>query len=276
MRVELEKDQLDLGVTPIENMFINTLMASANESQIKVYLYALSLAHRGIDNISNENIAKEMNLTEGQVMDAWSYWMNMGIISKNGDTYIFKSIRGQLFGAGYPTIQDDSSLNVSRPSNESYKLDDSQNQDEQTNEVREMFDSIESFISQGANLPIKLDPREMRKIKELMDEFKVSPEFISYAYMLASNERGKKAVDPIVATIRNWMIDGATDMEKLDAYMLAKQTKNTSNNNTSTISKKSKGKSLADNDDRMTKDERIAFVEEKMKKRIPIKKKNND
>ena len=79
MKLELQKDQLDLGVTPIENMFINTLMANANESQIKVYLYALSLAHMGVENASNENIASEMNLSEGQVVDAWSYWIDKGV-----------------------------------------------------------------------------------------------------------------------------------------------------------------------------------------------------
>ena len=73
------------------------------------------------------------------------------------------------------------------------------------------------------------------------------------------------------------MIDGATDMEKLDTYIEARnkskeeakasKTKNTTKN-------KQRKQQLIDNDDRLTKEERRAFVEAKLQKKIPINKKN--
>ena len=259
MRVELEKDQIDLGVTPIENMFINTLMVEANESQIKVYLYALSLAHSGVKGVSNENIAKEMNLTEGQVLDAWKYWIEKGLVEKNEDNYIFKSMRALMFNP-----ESFSSNKNSQEKKVAYT----------TNQNSEMVNSIEKFMSQGSQVPITLNPREIRKINELVNDFNVEPDYISYAYMMASNIRNNKSVDPIVATIRNWMIDGYTDMEKLDQYLESNQSKksNTKNTNDNKSSKRSNKKQLLDQDDRTTKAERLAFIEEKLKKKIPISK----
>ena len=273
MKLELQKDQLDLGVTPIENMFINTLMANANESQIKVYLYALSLAHMGVDNASNENIAAEMNLSEGQVVDAWSYWIDKGVVEKNGDSYIFKSMRLQILAPQLADIQ----ISTENPAATSENVSSDIPTEEENLAVRDMIKSIEAFIAQSSDVQIILNPREIRKIVELMNDFNASPDFMSYAYMIASGIRGTKSVDPLVATMRNWMIDGATDMEKLDTYIEARnkskeeakasKTKNTTKN-------KQRKQQLIDNDDRLTKEERRAFVEAKLQKKIPINKKN--
>lgn len=273
MKLELQKDQLDLGVTPIENMFINTLMANANESQIKVYLYALSLAHMGVDNASNENIAREMNLSEGQVVDAWTYWIDKGIVEKNGDAYIFKSMRLQMLAPQLADMQ----VSAENPVNISDDANIKVPTEEENLAVRDMIKSIEAFISQSSDVEISLNPREIRKIVELMNDFNANPEFMSYAYMIASGIRDTKSVDPLVATMRNWMIDGATDMEKLDSYIEARNKKKeeSKSSNTKTNTKnKHKKQQLIDSDDRLTKEERRAFVEAKLQKKIPINKKN--
>lgn len=277
MRVELEKSKLDLGTTPVENMFINTLMASANESQIKVYLYALSLAYSNIEDITNENIAREMNITEGQVHDAWNYWIEQGIVEKSNNGYVFKSMRAQLFGVGqdYSVLQNNFESTVSRENSNDFQQDFTINHESDT---KQMVDSIEAFISQDKSVPIKLDSREIRKLIELRNDFESDPNYISYAYMMASNVRGKKSVDTIVATIRNWIIDGAKDMESLDKYLEEKE--NSSKKSTdlefdANKSKKSTKQELYKKDNRMTKAERNSFIEHKLKQKLPIKKRDD-
>ena len=248
-------------------------MANANESQIKVYLYALSLAHMGVENASNENIASEMNLSEGQVVDAWSYWIDKGVVEKNGDSYIFKSMRLQILAPQLADMQ----ITTENPVDTSEHTDTEIPTEEENIAVRDMIKSIEAFISQSSDVEIILNPREIRKIVELMNDFNASPDFISYAYMIASGIRGTKSVDPLVATMRNWMIDGATDMEKLDTYIEArnKSKKEAKASKTKTKTKnKQRKQQLIDNDDRLTKEERRAFVEAKLQKKIPINKKN--
>lgn len=277
MRVELERSKLDLGTTPVENMFINTLMANANESQIKVYLYALSLAYSNIEDITNKNIAREMNMSEGQVHDAWNYWVEQGIVEKSNNGYIFKSMRAQLFGVE----EDDlSSVNINENKSNtelpaSFEQDFSISDEPDT---KQMIDSIEAFISQDTTLPVKLDAREIRKLIELRNDFDSDPNFISYAYMMASSVRGKKSVDTIVATIRNWIIDGAKDMESLDKYLEDKDNTSKKSKNSeekSNKSNKSSKQELYKKDNRMTKEERNSFIEKKLNQKLPIKKRGN-
>lgn len=276
MRVELERSKLDLGTTPVENMFINTLMASANESQIKVYLYALSLAYSNIEDITNENIAREMNITEGQVHDAWNYWINQGIVEKSDNGYIFKSMRAQLFGVEDDFPKSSKNFEITENTEKLKSINqDFTNIDEA--DTKQMIDSIEAFISQDKTVPVKLDPREIRKLLELRNDFQSDPNYISYAYMMASNVRGKKSVDTIVATIRNWIIDGAKDMESLDKYLEEKDNSNKKSKTNEDENKPSKTsrQELYKNDNRMTKAERNSFIEWKLKQKLPIKKRDN-
>ncbi|MFL8969491.1 hypothetical protein ACKA04_05475 [Helcococcus kunzii] len=275
MKFEIENNFLDLGTTPIENMFINTFLSRANDVQIKVYLYALSNAYSGKTDLTNENIAREMGLTEGQVVDAWQYWIDEGVVEIKNDSYIFKSIRFQYIDSMYDiTGENYISKTTDSPESDQELYDNS----EEAVQSRTLIENIEEFISSGSDTPIQLDPREIRKVLQTMNDFNVTPDFMSYAYMMASNVRGIKAVDPIMATIRNWMIDGATDMEKLELYLTqkseAKEEKKVEKQNYS--SEKPNKDSLAASDNRMTREERLKFVQDKMKRKLPIKKKRED
>lgn len=269
MKFQIENNFLDLGTTPIENMFINTFLSRANDVQIKVYLYALSNAYSGKTDLTNENIASEMGLTEGQVVDAWQYWMDEGVVEKKEDSYIFKSIRFQYIDSMYDISGENEISKTTQNTDTGKELYDNS---EEAVQSRALIENIEEFISSGSDTPIQLDPREIRKILQTMNDFNATPDFMSYAYMMASNVRGIKAVDPIMATIRNWMIDGATDMEKLEVYLTQKSQSNEDKKveKTEYVSKKPNKNSLANSDDRMSKEERLKFVQQKMQKRLPI------
>lgn len=273
MRLEIEQNIIDLGTTPIENMFINTYLSFANDVQIKVYLYALSVAYCEKQEISNANIAVEMKLTEGQVVDAWQYWIDQGLVEQSGDKYIFKSVRTQYLQSMYGTNDHKgNSFSKSPFEKEQMQKEEIYNNSPESIESRELIENIEEFISQGQDIPRKLNPREIKKVLGTMNDFGVSCDFISYAYMMASNIRGVKAVDQIMATIRNWMIDGATNIEKLEKYLEQKENKE-KENKAEIKNNKSQAKkvSLADKDDRMNKEERLKFVQEKMKKKLPTR-----
>ncbi|MGD9473384.1 MAG: DnaD domain protein [Eubacteriaceae bacterium] len=72
----------DLGVTPLENIFINHYMPSARGDYVKVYLYGLKRCYNNsLSSISNSDIAKDLHLLETDVKRAWDYWAEEGIIS---------------------------------------------------------------------------------------------------------------------------------------------------------------------------------------------------
>ena len=166
MKFQIENNFLDLGTTPIENMFINTFLSRANDVQIKVYLYALSNAYSGKTDLTNENIASEMGLTEGQVVDAWQYWMDEGVVEKKEDSYIFKSIRFQYIDSMYDISGENEISKTTQNTDTGKELYDNS---EEAVQSRALIENVEEFISSGSDTPIQLDPREIRKILQTMN-----------------------------------------------------------------------------------------------------------
>lgn len=264
MRIEFDKTIIDLGFTPVENMFIHTYLSLANGNQIKVYLYALSQAYnRNGQGLTNENIAFEMGLTEGQVIDAWQFWIEQGLVEVIDDRYIFKSLRSGYISQMLGLDEDKSnatsdSLNVIEEAFESPKYE---------NKVfKELIDNIEEFISEGRDIVIKLTAKEIQSIATQIRDYGLTYEYYSYAFTLAAAEVDSKNVAKLTGVIRNWVIDGATDEQKLNDLLEKKAKQKEVSKELSNQNKLPKKPKLAD-DDRMTRDERKKFIEEKMKKR---------
>lgn len=251
MKIEFDKSVIDLGYTPIENMFIHTYLSIASAEQIKVYIYALSHAYsQNGEDLNNDNIAFEMNLTKGQVLDAWNFWESKGLVEIKGDRYIFKSLRhgyvNQLMGV--EESQDKESLDdIFIPETDLAS--------------KQMFDNIEEFMSQGRDLQIKLNPSEITRISEQIKTYNLTYDFFGYAFVMASQEVDSKNVAKILGVIRNWIIDGATDEQKL-TDLLEKKSQ-------AREYAKSKGKQEKSEQDkvdkRMKPDERRSFILNKMK-----------
>ncbi|MCG4585726.1 primosomal replication protein N, partial [Anaerosalibacter bizertensis] len=96
MSFNLETTEIDLGDTPIENIFINDFMPMADGTYVKVYLLGFKYAHdKDIDiQVNNETIAKNLNIPLSDVLRAWDFWQNKGIIEKipkkNGNEYDYE------------------------------------------------------------------------------------------------------------------------------------------------------------------------------------------
>lgn len=261
MKFEIEKNKLDLGVTPIENMFINTHIAKASESQIKVYLYALSLVHSGVEEISNENIANEMNLSEGQVVDAWKHWIEEDVIEETEDGYVFKSMISKLFLSNIG--QNNNNYNIKQTKS----LQD--NIFVQNKDTKAMFDSIEQGLSIGKEKEVKLNQNEIKNILELLNDFNLDPQYVSEAYFMAVTETGNNNVFFITQTLRNWAINGIVNSEKLNQYFEDKKITNSKNSNN--YEKKTNKKKIIE--DKVSKEERMKRITERMKRPLPTKRK---
>lgn len=84
MSFTLETTDMDLGDTPIENIFINDYMPMANGTYVKVYLLGYKYAHDrdGQIEVNNETIAKHLNISLEDILGAWDFWEGKGIIEK--------------------------------------------------------------------------------------------------------------------------------------------------------------------------------------------------
>ena len=69
------------GFTVVENTFFNEFLPQATGDDVKVYLYGLSLCtNPNVEDNSLDTICKVLSLTEEQVMRAFSYWQEMGLV----------------------------------------------------------------------------------------------------------------------------------------------------------------------------------------------------
>ncbi len=146
----------DLGVTVIENTFINHYLPNASGDYVKVYLYTLKYAGHGKNfTMSDSQIASSLCLTEQDVKNAWKYWEDESVItiSENHDGRIirFENLASILFGGKKVLPAEEERVS---PANENMLLD------------------IESKISR------MLAHNEKEKILSWVEDYDISPQSV--------------------------------------------------------------------------------------------------
>lgn len=76
-----EKQLVEAGYTAIENKFFINYMPEAPDIRSAVYLLGLALSDSDSDNNSCATIAAKLNLTPEEVLDAYRYWEEMGLVT---------------------------------------------------------------------------------------------------------------------------------------------------------------------------------------------------
>ena len=76
----LGRDYIREGYTQIDNVFLSKYLADADAIDVKVYLYGLMLAKEERET-SLEKIAYALRLTEERIMNAYSYWQDLGLVT---------------------------------------------------------------------------------------------------------------------------------------------------------------------------------------------------
>lgn len=165
------KDPDDAYVTVIQNAFINHYMLKARGDYVKVYLYGLKLCSSAKPPFpSNAQIAATLDMTEHDVISAWKYWEEQGIIYINTD-YGEVEIEYRNLASAILT----GTLNKPKP------------KAELSTRSREMILDIEEKL----NAP--LNANDALEIQEWVDRYNLSPETI---VLLASDsiDRGKLSI----------------------------------------------------------------------------------
>lgn len=143
----------DMGASIIENIFINHYMPSANGEYVKVYIWGLKYAFNNMQtNIKDKDIAEALGLLESDVIKAWDYWQNEGIvriISKSKEEKIIQYLNIKSIVL--------SSKHISSCAGQSAEHDKKR---------RQMFIQIEDMYRRP------LSSKEMASINAWIDEYK--------------------------------------------------------------------------------------------------------
>ena len=147
-----------LNYTIVSNIFIDKYMADARGEYIKVYLLGLKYCQSGELGATSNIISSSLNLLESNVLDAWEYWHEKGIVKltpiDSNDNYRVEFL--DLSNCTFPEI--DQSVNLLN------ELDNSS--------IKSMFFEIESLIGRP------LSSKEMTIYLDWQKEFNFSPELI--------------------------------------------------------------------------------------------------
>ncbi|MDO4553161.1 MAG: DnaD domain protein [Bacillota bacterium] len=194
--------------THVENVFINEYMAGAPGDFVKTYLLALMYTELQVP-ISNEAIARELGLSPEDVLKAWSYWEEAGVIKKHllspEDPYRYKveflNLKEQLYGKNGKKGQAKKEKGGELPS----MMDDKA--------LRDMYGEIEQAAGR------LLAGTEMEDILGWIRDYKLTPEAVVYAFSYCAERRGNSRHKYVETVLRDWASRGLATKEKIEEFL---------------------------------------------------------
>ncbi len=186
----------------VENIFINEYLPAAPGDFVKVFLFAGMYAEYGLD-MSTEKMAKQLGLTEKQVLEAWDYWEKMGAVKKHylnarGDVDFvveFINLKEQMYGKSTGPVRGESKKS------EGDKVFGNP-------AVKTMFRDIEKTLGRT------LSSVELTQIMEWMTTYGATPEVV-FAAVRYSAEKNKTSLRYIESVVKGWAAEGLETTDQI-------------------------------------------------------------
>ncbi len=204
---ETTKDYFLLD-TSVENIFINEYMTMAPGEYVKVYLFALMYADLK-SNISNEDVARQLEMDIEDVLKAWTFWEKLGVIRKrmkDSENILdydveFVMLKEKLYGKSKP--------------GKNYRHDTGGDMSLEDTEVKKMFEAIEH--AQGK----VLNSGEMQEIMSWLRDYHVTAGLIAFGFEHAASKK-KKGLRYVESMVKSWAVDGFKTAEEVQEKLAEK------------------------------------------------------
>lgn len=193
----------DLGDTPIENIFINDFMPNADGDFVKVYLigYKLAKESHGIISYDSNNIADILGLLDSDVIKAWNYWEECGIINK-----IYEKDDDDNFSVEFVNLKELYIKNV-YTNNLVEKKDMNSVLDDP--KIADMLTKTEKILG---NMSIN----QKKDMAMWRDIYNMPTEIILEAVNHSVKDKNVKSLKYIEGIVRNWSEDNVRTYEALE------------------------------------------------------------
>ncbi len=206
-RREIIKD-FYLRDTGVENIFINEYMAQAPGDYVKVYLFALMYADFDML-MTNETIAKHLNMEDEDVLKAWTYWEKMGVVKKHyekpGDKFRYQveflNLKERVYGKKQKTAKSDE------------KVPDRLKQMMDNDTIKDMYAEIERITGR------LFEGREPAEILSWIENYNATPEIVVYAYAYCVKKRNRSNHKYVGAVVKEWTGQGLKTVEQIEDYL---------------------------------------------------------
>lgn len=194
--------------TSVENVFINEFLPDAPGDYVKIFLFALMYADIGAT-IGNEDIAKQLSIKIEEVLAAWTYWEEKGLVEKeytdknNQFAYnvIFIGLKDKIFcNNGRAKKKEDA-----KSKNLPVSMEDQ--------ELKELYRGIEQAMGRI------LQGREPLTVMNWIKDYNLSKDYILYAFDFCKKERNNTAINYVGAVIKDWFSAGLNTVEAVENYL---------------------------------------------------------
>lgn len=215
MYFKLQELKIDLQDTPIENIFITDYMPFADGTYVKVYLLGYKYANDKDDrnNFNNETIAKNLKIPLADVLNAWTFWEQQGIVIKHETddefNYIveFVNLKQLYIDKIYKHLPTTSEGEASYMSNKQLI------EANKSSEFKQMHEEIDKIFGEPQNLTNK------RKIAKWQKQYNLSPEMMVQAFSYCVNNKKIRRYSYIESIISLWHDENITDMDSLSEFL---------------------------------------------------------
>lgn len=207
----LETTEMDLGDTAIENIFINDYMPMANGTYVKVYLLGFKYAsdkEKKME-VNNEVLAKHLQIPLSDVLNAWTYWEEKGVIEKihREDEYNyginFLSLKQlyiqNTYGAQYSNGLEKLDNVVELKSEEIFQFG-------KEKENRKMFNDIDDIMGQSLSMD------ERAQVIDWIEKTDMERDVIKQAFQ-QTKDRGVLAFNYTKKIVIDWFNRGIKTVE---------------------------------------------------------------
>ncbi|MDD7408672.1 MAG: DnaD domain protein [Anaerovoracaceae bacterium] len=190
--------------TQVENIFIQDYMPDADGSFIKVYLTALMYADN--EDISNRQIARHLHMAEEDVLRAWNYWEERGIIKKHyfskddrfHYTVEFLNLKERIFAPD--SVEDEQAPDIP----------DMLADGEDSEAVRSVLTRVQDISGR------MLGGKETREIITWICEDGINADLVCFAYDYCARRRQNVKFAYVSAVLKNWVEEGISTVEEAE------------------------------------------------------------
>lgn len=245
MKFLREDWKIDLGETPVENMFLNSYMLMAPGDAVKAYLFAYKIAYEKSGNTpGEEELASVLQIEPQRLSEIWDYWEELGLIVRQKDTVRFRSLRQMYLGLEAPDYYAEPEALV---------------RDAQDTDTAMMIEQIESILT------VRLRPNQAAQLLTALKEYPVDKEVGVMSFSYAFDTLKTRDFDYALGVWRKWYIAGVRTMDDLEKH-LTKESERSRPKEKKTGPKENTFTTQGQGQDRLTEEEMKALIDQKLKK----------
>lgn len=196
-----QKPILDLETTAIENIFLTEVLPMAEGNALKVYLlgYRYACDPEAHARFGHEALARHLGLSLQEVLDAWQFWADRGLIKKTD----ISANDSQVFSVEFISLRQLYVENNFKPRHEAPQRSKAPSTERLTESLREpvlkkMFKDIEGLMGRP------LEPNDCLEILGWIDALPIEPQGIVKAFEFVVREKNIRNIKYTGTVVRSW------------------------------------------------------------------------